>query len=180
MLRRHPFSVALAAAISTIAACATGGQRPRLSAAPESVSAVLVASPDSVIAHLDARIRSLGMAVVRSAPREGYLETAWIDVHSRATEAAPFTRLDSIVKFRFFADPVQGRTRLLAEAMRRIAWDPSLPPRELERMVPSDHPARALLDSMLVAVKPDSVPRPPLGPDNSGRGQRQTTTDRDR
>lgn len=144
------------------AACATGGARPRFGAAPESSIALLRVVPDTVIVQLDARLRSLGIGVAVAAPREGYLESRWFDLEARADAAPPWNRLDSIVKFRFFADPVQGRTRLLAEAMRRIAWDPSLPERELERMVPDGHPARALLDSVLIAIRADTVIPPPI------------------
>lgn len=114
-------------------------------------------SADSVVMALDARVRTMGLGVVRVAPREGYLESAWYDVARRATTQPPFDRLDSIVKFRFFVDPVQGKTRILAEAMRRIAWDPSTPARDLERMVPVGHPALAMIDSVLVVVKQDTT-----------------------
>lgn len=141
------------------AACATGGRRPRFGAAPEAMVWMLKGAfpADSVVVTLDARARALGLAVVRSAPREGYLETGWYDVARRATVQAPFDHLDSIVKFRFFADPSQGRTRVLAEAMHRVAWDPSQPARDLERMVAPGHPALMLLDSVLSVLKPDSV-----------------------
>ena len=148
--------VTLVAAVLA-SACATGGQRPRFGAAPEAVVWVLKVPADTVIVALDARARAMGLQVVRSAPREGYLETTWYDVGRNSAAAAPYDRLDSIVKLRFFADPSQGQTRLLAEAMQRRLWDPSVPARELERMVPAGHPARLLLDSMLVVLKPDSV-----------------------
>jgi hypothetical protein len=49
---------------------------------------------------------------------------------------------------------------LLAECVMRIAWDPSVPERELERMVPEGHPGRVLLDT-LIAVVPQ-IGGPPL------------------
>src|SRR5436190_20272575 len=108
---RAPFRrLTLAVLVSAACSCATGGQRPRYGAAPESAVATLKTGADSVIAHLDARLRSLGIGVARSAPREGYLESSWYDVAAGANTSAPFNRLDSVVKFRFFADPVQGQT----------------------------------------------------------------------
>ena len=143
----------VAAAVFLLAGCATGGRRPRLVAAPEAVAILLKRPADSTVILLEARARAQGLRVERFSPREGYLETGWYDVARHATVPPPFSRLDSIVKFRFFADPSQGKTRLVAECMRRIAWDPSLPPRELERMVPAGHPGLGLMDSVLVVVR---------------------------
>jgi hypothetical protein len=155
-MRVRPLVVACALAA---AACATGGQRPRFGAAPEAVVWWLKVPADTAIVQLDARARALGLPVTRSAPREGYIELGWYDVARRSASPAPYDRLDSIVKVRIFADPTQGRTRVLAEAMQRVLWDPSMPQRELERMVPAGHPARMLLDSVLVALQADSVVR---------------------
>lgn len=58
-------------------------------------------------------------------------------------------RIQDVVKLRFFADPVAGRTRLVMECARRVMVDLSLPERELERPVPQGHPGRALLDSVV-------------------------------
>ena len=137
--------------------CATGGQRPRLSAAPESVTLLVRQRADSAVAHLTERALAMGLAVKRSAPREGYLETGWYDVARAQPSGPPYSRLDSVVRLRIFADPAQGHTRILAECVRRIAWDPSLPERELERMVPADHPGMALLDSLVAAVRADTI-----------------------
>ncbi len=156
------------AAICTLlvafAACATGGLRPRYGARPDARALDVPDSADRIVTVLETRARAFGLGIVRSVPREGYLETAWYDLGARAPTGPPFENLDRIVKLRFFADPWQGKTRVLAECVWRIAWDPSTPERDLERMVPADHPGRALLDSVLVAIKPDSVRPPPLRP----------------
>jgi hypothetical protein len=98
-----------------------------------------------------------GLPVRVAEPREGYLESGWFDLQAHRAAGDPFDRLDSIVKLRFFADPAYGHTRLFAECVVRIAWDPSVPPRELERMPPAGHPGRALLDSILAVMKPHVV-----------------------
>lgn len=154
-MRMHGrWAIAGAAAGLVAAACATGGLRPRYGAVPKSVLLILPDSADTTIVQLTARVRELGLTVVRSVPREGYLETGWYDADLKQPTGEPYARLDRVVKLRFFADPSQGRTRLLAECVRRIAWDPSMPPHDLERMVPDDHPGRALLDSVLTVVHP--------------------------
>jgi hypothetical protein len=143
--------VALAAA-GTVGCASFVGVRPRYGPVPGSVLVELEPPPDSVIRALAAATRARGFIVRTAAPREGYLESDWLDLATRDTARARSDRLDRVVKLRFFADPVAGRTRLLAECVHRIMVDPSLPERELERMVPDGHPGRALLDSVLTGI----------------------------
>lgn len=157
---RPVFGCALAV---LLAGCGSmGGARPRWSALPDAVLMQSDRPPVELLGELYSVLRTRGFAIDLIAPREGFLETRWYDLSSRTATEPPFRHFDRIVKLRFFADPVQGRTRLLAECVRRIAWDPSLPERELERMVPLDHPGRLLLDSLIAPFKPDTTAGPPL------------------
>jgi hypothetical protein len=106
-----------------------------------------------VTQQLAVSLARVGLPVRTAEPREGYLESGWFDVQAHRGADEPFNRLDSIVKLRFFADPAFGHTRMFAECVVRIAWDPSVPPRDLERMPPVGHPGRALLDSVLTVMK---------------------------
>jgi hypothetical protein len=106
-----------------------------------------------VIDTLARIVRADGLAVTLADPAEGYLESGWFDLGTKRPAGARARDLDRVVKLRFFADPTAGHTRLAAECVRRIAWDPSEPERSLERMVPDSTPGRALLDSVLVRVK---------------------------
>ncbi len=110
-----------------------------------------------VTQQLAASVTRVGLPVRTTEPREGYLESGWFDVQAHQPAREPFDRLDSIVKLRFFADPAFGHTRLFAECVVRVAWDPSVPPRDLERMPPAGHPGRALLDSVLTVMQPHVV-----------------------
>ncbi len=89
--------------------------------------------------------------LVRVSPEEGYLESAWFDVATKRAVAPPFGAVAGVVKLRVFADPVGGgrNTRLFVEAVTRVAWDPSVPERELERMVAADHPVRRMLNELI-------------------------------
>ncbi len=89
----------------------------------------------------------------RVAADEGYLESGWYDLRTRRTVSARAAGFDHIVKLRLFADPTAGKTHLAAEAVVRIAYDPSEPPRDAERMVPDSTPGRALLDSLVARLK---------------------------
>jgi hypothetical protein len=139
-----------------------GGVRPRYGPVPGSLSLQLDARPDSVIVEAARQIRHAGLAVLRSAPDEGYLESQWYDLQARRTVDARARDLERVVKLRFFADPTAGRTRLAAECVRRIADDPSEPARYLERMVPDSTPGRVLLDSVVARLKTAFPPAAPL------------------
>jgi len=125
----------------------------------------IIRAPTLVIGDVEAAVRRAGLSVARYALAEGFLETRWFDVATRAATGSPYTHLDQVIRLRFFADPDQGKTRLVAEAVWMIAWDPSLPERELERMVPATHPGRLLLDSLIAPLRPDTTTGgPPLRP----------------
>jgi len=129
---------------------------------PGSVSLTLNAAPDAVIAAAVREVRAAGLAVAAVAADEGYLETAWYDVATRRTVDARAMDFDHIVKLRLFADPKAGKTYLAAECVRRIAYDPSEPERDLERMVPDSTPQHALLDSLLARLKVVFPPPKPV------------------
>jgi len=140
--------------VAAAAACAHfGGVRPVYGPLPGSVTVLLDAAPDAVIAAAQREVRTAGLAVVSVAADEGYLETQWYDVVSKRTVDARAGDFDHIVKLRLFADPTAGKTRLAAECVRRIAYDPSEPERDLERMVPDSTLQHALLDSLLARLK---------------------------
>ena len=151
--------------------------RPRYIPVPGALMEVLTLPAADATDTLAAAVQRAGVGVAAVERREGYVESRWFDVARRAPTSDPFDHLDRIVKLRFFADPVAGHTRLFAECVTRIAWDPSVPQRELERMTDSTHAGRALLDTLLLAVKPflfkdtTKAGGPPLrertGPDTS-------------
>jgi len=121
-----------------------------------------------VLATLRDSLTARGFATQAMVPMEGYLETRWFDVVSRRATPEPFSDAEGVVKLRFFADPVGLHTRVIAEAVRRTAWDPSRPPRELEVMLPPDHPGRVLMDSLLALVPRGSRTAEPVSTPLSG------------
>ncbi len=141
--------------------------RPVWGPLPGSVAVHLDAAPDAVITAAEREVRAAGLKVVAIAADEGYLETEWYDVLTKRTVSARAMDLDHIVKLRLYADPTAGKTRLVAECVRRIAFDPSEPERDLERMVPDSTPQHALLDSLVARLK---VVFPPLKPPTDTAG----------
>ncbi len=112
---------------------------------------------------LETELRSRTVPLATVAPNEGYLETAWFDAETRAAARASAGRRPMVVKVRVFADPTGAGTRavVFVEAVTRFAWDPSVPERELERMVPEGHPARSLLTEIMAALPRVAPPSPP-------------------
>jgi len=154
-----------------VAACAHfGGVRPVYGPLPGSVTVILDAAPDAVIATAQREVRAAGLTVVAVAADEGYLETGWYDVATKRTLDARAPDLDHTVKLRLFADPTAGKTRLVAECVRRIAFDPSEPERDLERMVPDSTPQHALLDSLVARLKV-VYPPPKAATDTAATGR---------
>ncbi|MFI5207798.1 MAG: hypothetical protein ACHQX4_07245 [Gemmatimonadales bacterium] len=141
------------AVLAALAACATGGVRPRFGPEPQAVMMLVDLPASAATESLAISLGRVGLPVRTAEPREGYLESGWFDVQAHRPAREPFNQLDSIVKLRFFADPAFGHTRLFAECVVRVAWDPSVPPRDLERMPPAGHPGRALLDSVLTVMR---------------------------
>jgi hypothetical protein len=126
-----------------------GGVRPRYGPVPGSILLQLDQPADAVIRTLASEVQTAGLRLLFVSPEEGYLETEWYDLESHQPVQAGAGDLDRVMKLRFFADPVAGKTRLMAECVTRILYDPSLPPRELERMAPAGHAGRVLLDEVL-------------------------------
>ncbi len=120
---------------------------------PGSISLQLDAQPDAVIVAAAKEVQAAGLKIARVAADEGYLESEWYDVPGKRTVSARDPDFDHIVKLRLFADPTAGKTRLAAECVLRIAYDPSEPERDLERMVPDSTPAHAILDSLVARLK---------------------------
>jgi hypothetical protein len=137
---------------ASLACSSFGGARPRFAPLPQAVVRETQGPADELTARLATLMRDSGLVVAVEAPREGYLESRWYDLDRRRSVGEPFRRLDRIVKLRIYVDPVGRRTRVIGECVRRVAWDPSRPNRELESMVPDAHPGRDLLAMILAGL----------------------------
>jgi hypothetical protein len=140
--------------LALLVACGAAGVRPRFEPFPLAVVDTLPLEAAALIGALDHAVRAESLTVRTMSAVEGYLETRWFDVVERRAARATTSHPYRLVRLRFFADPIGGgRSQLVSEAATRIAVDPSLPERQAEMMAPPDHPGRALLDSVLAAVR---------------------------
>ena len=104
--------------------------------------------------------------------RDGYIETAWLDsATGRPTKRRPLGT--GVVRLRAWADPGRpGHTVLRVETLYRPFTDPSLPERELERQVPTTHPAAVKVQGILEAMlKRFGGPPPPSAEQPAPAGQ---------
>ena len=143
----------VAAACLIAAACAhMGGVRPRLVPLAGAEERIVQAGPASVTLAIVATLDTSGIPIEAASAEEGYVESRWIDATTHQPRAPGPSNLDRVIKIRFYADPVAGTTHLVAECVHRFHLDPSLPPRELEVVVPDGHPGKLLLDSLMTRL----------------------------
>lgn len=129
-----------------------GGVRPRLTPLAGAVVRTVEAAPATVTLAILASLDTSRVPIEASAADEGYVETKWIDAGTHTARKPGPGNLDRTIKMRFYADPVAGATRLVAEVVRRWHVDPSVPQRELEVVVDSGSAGWMLMDSVMARV----------------------------
>jgi hypothetical protein len=142
--------------LAAAAACTPVTTRPDFFPFPEAPISILDARPERVTRELAALVPAESLRIERVNARDGYLETAWYDAKTGRSYAGArdLPHLASAVKIRCWADPyVPGQTRLTVEAVYRPRFDPSRPERDLEVMVPKDHPGTEIAARLIENVK---------------------------
>jgi hypothetical protein len=153
---------ALPALIAGLLACQPSTTRPTFAPLPEAaVTEVRLSQPEAT-RHLAEGLKAESIPASRVELRDGYIESRWFDsATGKRSSRRPIGT--GVVRVRAWADPARpGNTLLTVETLYQPLLDPSLPPRDLEREVPRDHPVavkvRALLQDL---VKRYGGPPPP-------------------
>jgi hypothetical protein len=141
--------------VALLLACSPVTTRPAFFPFPQAPAVVIDASPARVVPEASGWLVGQGLKIEWSSPEDGYVETAWYNLRTRAAtfgEADPGDLLDT-VKIRCWMDPnVPGKSQLTVEAVYRPVLDPSRPERDLEVIVPQgtdgDRLTRQLIDAM--------------------------------
>ena len=164
-----PLALSLAALLS---ACDPTTRRPTFSPRPEAATTELELAVPAATQALASALESDSVPLARVVPRDGFVETPWLDASTlKPTSARPVG--PSVVRLRGWVDPSRyGFSRLTVEVIYRTTVDPSLPTRETEAEVAYANPARARVRTLLgklggvpvdqpelVAARP--APRPP-------------------
>ena len=139
-----------------LAACTPVTTRPDFFPYPEAPILILDARPERVTRELATLVPAESLRIERMNARDGYLETAWYDAKTGRSFAGArdLPDLPASVKIRCWADPyVPGQTRLTVEAVYRPRYDPSLPERDLEVIVPKDHPGSGIAGRLIEKAK---------------------------
>ena len=144
---------ALAMGVPGRLACQPATTRPSFTPLPEAETVEIRLSPLEATRRLAEVMQADSIPAARVELRDAFIESRWFDPSTgQATTTRPIgTR---IVRVRAWADPGRpGFALVTVETVYRPMADPSLPPRELERQVPRDHPVatkvRAALQNML-------------------------------
>jgi len=145
--------LALAVAAPGWLACQPATTRPTFTPLPEAETVEIRVSPTEATRRLADVMRDDSIPAARVEVRDGFIESRWfVPSTGQATKKRPIGT--GVVRVRAWADPGRpGFALLTVETVYRAMADPSLPPRELERQVPRDHPVatkvRAALQDML-------------------------------
>jgi hypothetical protein len=134
-------------------ACQPATTRPSFTPLPEAEMVEIRLSPLEATRKLAEVMATDSIPAERVELRDAFIESRWFDASTgKATAQRPIGT--KVVRVRAWADPGRpGFAILSVETVYRPMADPSLPPRELEREVPKDHPVatkvRAALQGML-------------------------------
>lgn len=122
-------------------------------------------------------LRSDSIPVTQVHSGDGYLETGWFAaVDGTPTMARPLGV--EVVRVRGWLSPGRpGHTDIQVEAVYRPLADPSRPARDLERMVPAEHPVARRIEATMARLvtefgHPEQLaprPTPAAVPDTVGR-----------
>lgn len=144
------------ASVAFLASCTPVTTRPPFQPDPRALVVQLDARPARVTTELTSIIPAESLEVERFNVRDGYVETRWYDTaaHRTLRDAHDVTDLAATVKIRFWADPyVPGQTRLTAEAVSRPRDDPSRTERDLEVILPREHPGYKIAERIVDQLK---------------------------
>ena len=138
------------------AACTPVTTRPDFFPDPQAPVVFLNARPERVTLELQTLVPAESLVVEHLNVRDGYVETAWFDPATRRSYRyeREIADVPATVKLRCWADPwVPGQTRLTVEAVYRPQLDPSRQERDLEVIVPRDHPGYKVVDDLIKKLK---------------------------
>ncbi len=138
--------------VGALAACDPGSARPTFLPVPEASSTEMELGVPDATRALGAALRADSIALVRLAPRDGFLESPWLDAATlQPTHRRPLG--PDVVRLRGWVQPAEhGFSQMTVEVVYRANADPSVPTRELEREVPYANPARARLREILTRL----------------------------
>jgi hypothetical protein len=154
----------LLALTAVLAACSPFSQRPRLDPLPLSPSVEVKGKRPAVTEKTMQALQEDGLPLAHQTTIDAYAESKWLD----STTMQPTSRRPvgmDVVKLRTWIDPSRpGYSRVTIEPAYRPAADPSVPERELDRLVPETHPAWRRAQALLEKLGGQPLVTPAAGP----------------
>jgi hypothetical protein len=151
-----------------LGACSPFSQRPRLDPLPLAPTAEVKGKRPAVADKTLKALAEDGLPLAFQTAKDAYAESPWLDSATmQPTSRRPIGT--SVVKFRTWVDAAgYAYSRVTIEPVYRPAADPSVPERELDRLVPETHPAwtraQALLQKVGGRPKLEPAAGPPVAP----------------
>lgn len=136
-------------------ACNPTTTRPPFSPHPQAPFTWVDAPPATVAAAAAEWLETKGVRVAYVSQVDAFVETAWYDAERGQSLAGSGWSGGPLatVRLRVWADPgPPGASRVTVEPVYRPMRDPSLPPRDVEVLVPNGHAGAALAQELLAAL----------------------------
>jgi hypothetical protein len=157
-------------AAGLLLACQPNTYRPSFTPLPEAAGIEVRLRVRDATRHLAEDLKASAIPIRKVMIRDGYMESGWFSARTgRPTSGRPLGT--GTVRVRAWVDPARpGSSLLSVETSYRPAADPSLPERELDRQVPSDHPVAVKVTDVLKKLveryggSPPAQSQPPAGP----------------
>jgi hypothetical protein len=161
-------AMAGAAALALGVGCQPVTTRPPFPPVPEAASTEIRLAPAEATRLLAEALKADSIPATRVQLRDTWLETGWFAASTGRPVRHRATGPD-VVRVRAWADPTHpGNCKVVVETVYRPLADPSLPPRELDRQVPRNHPVaikvRATLQDLVKRYGAPPQPSENAGP----------------
>ena len=156
--RAERFDLSVFSAFSVISvlsalSCNPTTNRPELTPLPQALPVEVRYRREAATERLARLLREDSIPLAQVAVKDGYVESPWMEAATlqptRKTPLGP-----DIVKLRGWVDPARvGFSFVTVEVVYRPVLDPSLPERELDRIVQPDHPVQKRVEAVMEKVK---------------------------
>jgi len=145
-------------------ACSPFSQRPRLDPLPLAPTVEVKGKRPAVTDKTMQALADDGMPLAFQTTKDAYAESPWLDSATmQPSSARPLGT--QVVKFRTWIDASgPGYSRVTIEPVYRPRADPSVPERELDRLVPDAHPAWKRAQDILEKLGGKPTLEPAAGP----------------
>lgn len=141
------------AGLFLVAACQATTTRPPFTPLPQAPVVELELAQAAGTGIVVNAFTADSLPVAHSDPRDGYVDSGWFDAETLAP-AGGIPLGAGTVRIRAWLNPsIPNHVLATFEAVYRPEADPSLPDRELERLLPPEHPIQVRLAGIVAGLE---------------------------